>query len=65
MAEESNLRLIDPARDAAAIAEMWNESDLEWPGSWNAGVPMTARDIRDWHEREKYLAVYVWNEGER
>ena len=65
MAEESNLRLIDPVRDDAAIAEMWNESDLEWPGSWNGGVPMTARDIRDWHEREKYLAVYVWNEGEK
>ena len=65
MAEQANLRLIDPVRDAAAIAEMWNESDLEWPGTWNGGVPASARDIRDWHEREEYTAVYVWAEGEK
>ncbi len=65
MADERNLRLIDPVRDAAAIAEMWNESDLEWPGSWNAGVPMTARYVRDWHEREEHIAVFVWDEEER
>lgn len=65
MAEEANLRLIDPVRDAAALAEMWNESDLEWPGTWTGGVPVTARDIRDWHEREEYIAVFVWDEGEK
>lgn len=65
MAEQANLRLIDPVRDAAAIAEMWNESDLEWPGTWCGGVPMTPRDIRDWHEREEYIAVFVWEEGEK
>ncbi len=65
MAKEADLRLIDPVRDAAALAEMWNESDLEWPGTWNAGVPTTARDIRDWHEREEYIAVFVWEEGEK
>ncbi len=65
MVEEADLRLIDPVRDAAALAEMWNESDLEWPGTWNAGVPTTARDIRDWHEREEYIAVFVWAEGEK
>ncbi len=63
MAEEANLRLIDPVRDAVALAEMWNESDLEWPGTWNEGTPRTAQNIRDWHEREIYLAVYVWDEG--
>lgn len=65
MADQANLRLIDPVRDAAAIAEMWNESDGEWPGTWNSGVPTTARDIRDWHEKEEYTAVYVWAEGEK
>ena len=65
MAEQANLRLIDPARDAAALAEMWNDSDGEWPGSWNGGVPTTARDIREWHEREEYIAVFVWEEGEK
>ena len=52
-------------RDAAAIAEMWNESDGEWPGTWNSGVPTTARDIREWHEKEEYTAVFVWAEGEK
>ena len=65
MAEQADLRLIDPVRDAAAIAEMWNESDGEWPGTWNSGVPTTARDIRDWLEKEEYTAVYVWAEGDR
>ncbi len=65
MAEQANLRLIDPVRDAAAIAEMWNESDLEWPGTWNGGVPAAARDYRDWHERAECTAVYVWAEGEK
>ncbi|MCY3712013.1 MAG: GNAT family N-acetyltransferase [Gemmatimonadetes bacterium] len=65
MAEQANLRLIDPVRDAAAIAEMWNESDGEWPGTWNSGVPTTAQDIRDWHEKEEYTAVLVWAEGEK
>ncbi|MCY3773972.1 MAG: GNAT family N-acetyltransferase [Gemmatimonadetes bacterium] len=65
MAKEANLRLIDPVRDADALAEMWNESDLEWPGTWNGGVPTNARDIRDWHEREEYIAVFVWDEGEK
>ena len=65
MAEQANLRLIDPERDAAAIAEMWNESDGEWPGTWNSGVPSTARDIRDWLEKEEYTAVFVWDEGEK
>lgn len=65
MAEVADLRLIDPVRDAAALAEMWNESDLEWPGTWSGGVPVTARDIRDWHEREEYIAVFVWDEGEK
>ena len=65
MAEQANLRLIDPVRDAAALAEMWNESDGEWPGTWNSGVPTTARDIRDWHEKLEYTAVFVWDEGEK
>lgn len=65
MAEQANLRLIDPVRDAAAIAEMWNESDGEWPGTWNSGVPTTARDVRDWLEKEEYTAVFVWAEGEK
>ena len=65
MTEAGNLRLIDPVRDAAALAEMWKESDLEWPGTWSDGVPVTARDIRDWHERNEYIAVFVWAEGEK
>lgn len=65
MAEQANLRLIDPARDAAALAEMWKESEDEWPGTWSGGVPMTARYIRDKHAREEYIAVYVWEEGDK
>ncbi len=32
----------------AGLAEMWNESDDQWPGTFNHGVPMTEARVRDW-----------------
>lgn len=65
MSDNITLRPIDLARDAEKLAAMWNDSDAEWPGTWTGGVPTTAQYIRDWHEQLEYLAVHVWDAGDR
>lgn len=53
------IRPIDLERDAEGLAAMWNASDLQWPGSWTDGVPVTAQDVREMEEEERNLVVYV------
>lgn len=53
------IRPLDLERDAEGLARMFNESDPAWPGSWTDGVPMTAEQIREWHESMRMLAIYV------
>ena len=53
------IRPIDLERDAESLARMWNESDLQWPGSWTDGIPVTAEDVRESVEEEDNLVVYV------
>ena len=58
------LRSVDIDRDAGKLAEMWNASDDQWPGTWNSGVPMTAQRVREDHERENYIDEMVWDTGD-
>jgi len=44
--QEVIVREMDLDRDAAGLAEMWNASDLQWPGTRTRGVPFTARRVR-------------------
>lgn len=53
------IRPIDLERDAEGLAAMWNASDLQWPGSWTDGVPVTAQDVREMEQEERNLVVYV------
>jgi GNAT superfamily N-acetyltransferase len=53
------IRPLDLERDAEGLAAMWNASDLQWPGSWTDGVPITAQDVREWEQEERNLVVYV------
>ena len=53
------IRPLDLERDAEALARMWNESDLAWPGSWTDGVPVTAEAIREEEESQRMLVIYV------
>ena len=65
MVEENyTLRPIDIDQDADKMAQMWNDSDDQWPGTWCEGVPMTAQRVRDWDERENYLDALVWDTGD-
>ena len=53
------IRPLDIARDAEGLAEMWNASDLQWPGSWTEGLPITPEIVRTWERERRALAVYV------
>jgi GNAT superfamily N-acetyltransferase len=41
---------------------MWNESDDQWPGTFNEGVPMTEEKVRDWMDKEACLMRLVVQE---
>ncbi len=58
------IRPMDIARDAEGLARMWNESDLAWPGTWSDGVPFTPEIMREWHEEDHLLVVYVAQVGD-
>lgn len=53
------IRPIDIARDAESLAVMWNESDLQWPGSWNDGLPLTPEMVRLQQQELRMDVVYV------
>ncbi len=57
------MRKLDIDQDAALLADMWNASDDQWPGTWNRGVPMTAAMARDWQLRQKSIDTLVWDTG--
>ena len=59
------LRSIDLERDAEKIAQMWNASDDQWPGSFIEGVPVTADYIKTQLGREEYLDYLIWDTGDR
>lgn len=45
--------------DAAALAAMWNESNDQWPGGFNAGPPFNAARMREWIAAQTALARLV------
>ncbi|HVE92532.1 MAG TPA: GNAT family N-acetyltransferase, partial [Actinomycetota bacterium] len=49
--------------DAAALAQMWNASDDQWPGTWSGGVPVTAEMVIDRLTREDALEHLIWDAG--
>ena len=53
------IRPIDIDRDAEGLAAMWNASDLQWPGSWTDGAPVTAEMVREWETDMRHLVTYV------
>lgn len=57
------LRSVDIDRDAEKLAQMWNASDDQWPGTWTEGVPMTPQRVREWHERQQCIEERVWDTG--
>lgn len=57
------LRLLDIERDAQALADMWNASDAEWPGTWTRGVPWTAERARLRYDRWRGYATLVYAKG--
>ncbi|MCP5094990.1 MAG: GNAT family N-acetyltransferase, partial [Chloroflexi bacterium] len=44
---------------AASLAQMWNESDAGWPGTFTRGVPMTEDRVVKWMKDTDYLLNLV------
>lgn len=43
----------------AGLAQMWNESDQQWPGGFTQGVPFTTERIADWMDKQTTLVRLV------
>ncbi|MCB9134186.1 MAG: GNAT family N-acetyltransferase [Anaerolineales bacterium] len=52
------LHLYDHRFDAG-LAQMWNESDDQWPGTFTDGVPMTEERIHDWMDRVEAIVKFI------
>jgi GNAT superfamily N-acetyltransferase len=58
------IRPVDIEKDLEKLADMWNASDDQWPGTWSGGVPITPQYMRNELERSGALEVTVWDEGD-
>ncbi|MFQ5614885.1 MAG: GNAT family N-acetyltransferase [Anaerolineales bacterium] len=43
----------------ASLAQMWNESDNQWPGTFNEGVPQTEERVAEWMDRVEAIIKFV------
>lgn len=59
-----NIRPVDVEKDLEKLADMWNASDDQWPGTWSGGVPITPKMMREQLERSGALETTVWDEGD-
>ena len=55
---------LDIDKHAQALADMWNASDANWPGTWTRGVPETAEKVRREYERSEAIETFVCVDGE-
>ncbi|HNB53200.1 MAG TPA: GNAT family N-acetyltransferase, partial [Anaerolineales bacterium] len=51
-------------RFAAGMAQMWNESDHQWPGTFTRGVPFDEKRILEWMERVTAIIKFVIEEDQ-
>lgn len=51
--------------DAAAVAQMWNESNEGWPGGFTGGIPFTEETIRVWLRKESYIDIFLCMSGDK
>lgn len=49
---------------AAGMAQMWNESDQQWPGTFTRGVPFDEKRILEWMERVAAIIKFVIEEDQ-
>ncbi|HUF37633.1 MAG TPA: GNAT family N-acetyltransferase [Anaerolineales bacterium] len=43
----------------AGLAQMWNESDHQWPGTFTDGVPFTEQTLAEWMDRLEAIIRFV------
>ena len=58
------IRPLDIAKDAQGLADMWNASNLQWPGNFTGGIPATASEICEWAQEENPAEVWIAQVGD-
>ena len=43
----------------AGLAQMWNESDDQWPGTFTDGVPLTDARVAEWMDRVEAIIKFI------
>lgn len=43
----------------AGLAQMWNESDHQWPGTFTDGVPLTEARVAEWMDRVEAIIKFI------
>lgn len=54
----------DVTKHAQGVADMWNASDANWPGTWTGGVPETAENVTREYGREECIETFLCVEGD-
>lgn len=54
----------DVDKHAQAVADMWNASDANWPGTWTGGVPETAENVRISAGRQETIETFLCMDGD-
>ncbi len=55
---------LDVKKHAQAVADMWNASDANWPGTWTSGVPETAESVTRAYEQQECIETFLCLEGD-
>ena len=55
---------LDIDKHAQAVADMWNASDANWPGTWTGGVPETAENVKRGYELQESIETFLCMDGD-
>ena len=55
---------LDIERHAEALADMWNASDANWPGTWTGGVPETAENVKRSYALQESIETFLCMDGD-
>ena len=55
---------LDIEKHAQAVADMWNASDENWPGTWTGGVPETAENVKRTYALQESIETFLCLDGD-
>ena len=54
----------DVTKHAQGVADMWNASDANWPGTWTGGVPETGESVTRDYGLQECIETFLCLEGD-